>query len=319
MTLRTNECRCFDEECVEATSGFPPGNEAASAPPETEARQALASETPAIQHHQQQAQLLPCPHCGAEPLIHDIQPHAHSFNFGGWKMPDHPGSTVIECGCGAGMIDESRERVLERWNRRAAAPQPLDALRWAHDWIDAAPHGDNCYLSDHYEGDPGNQCNCDKESILAALEPFLDAPQPAAAQPISDAVMDLVDRLAAECDTLLRETAAELGCEPDNEAILEAIARLKKDLDFVRDLRLQAAAELGLRDKAHLEDKARIAELQAEVERAAAAEREACAALCESTYPGLVSGERVELPCFDTPAECAAAIRARTRPPKEPA
>ena len=39
-----------------------------------------------------------------------------------------------------------------------------------------------------------------------------------------------------------------------------------------------------------------------------AAEREACAELCEATYEGAFEGVR---PCFDTPQECAAAIRAR--------
>jgi hypothetical protein len=34
---------------------------------------------------------------------------------------------------------------------------------------------------------------------------------------------------------------------------------------------------------------------------------EQCAALCESTYEGAFEGTR---PCFDTPTECAAAIRA---------
>jgi len=34
---------------------------------------------------------------------------------------------------------------------------------------------------------------------------------------------------------------------------------------------------------------------------------ETCAKLCESTYEGAFEGTR---PCFDTPTECAAAIRA---------
>ena len=42
--------------------------------------------------------------------------------------------------------------------------------------------------------------------------------------------------------------------------------------------------------------------------RVAAEEREACAELCEMTYEGAFEGTR---PCFDTPQECAAAIRAR--------
>ena len=64
--------------------------------------------------------LKPCPFCGAEPTIYDIEPHEHHLSFGGVKLPDYPGSTVIECGCGcgAGLIDESRELVVKRWNTR---------------------------------------------------------------------------------------------------------------------------------------------------------------------------------------------------------
>ena len=59
--------------------------------------------------------LKPCPFCGGEPMIYDIEPHKHHLV----KLPDYPGSTVIECGCGCGLIDESRETVIERWNTRA--------------------------------------------------------------------------------------------------------------------------------------------------------------------------------------------------------
>ena len=64
--------------------------------------------------------ILPCPFCGADPTISDIEPHVHVISLGDWKMPDHPGSTVIECGCGAGLIDDTREKVLRRWNTRAS-------------------------------------------------------------------------------------------------------------------------------------------------------------------------------------------------------
>jgi len=40
----------------------------------------------------------------------------------------------------------------------------------------------------------------------------------------------------------------------------------------------------------------------------AADEREACARVCEMTYEGAFEGAR---PCFETPDQCAAAIRAR--------
>jgi hypothetical protein len=55
----------------------------------------------------------------------------------------------------------------------AAAPELLAAVEHAQAWVSDMPHGDNCYLSAHYEGDPGNQCNCGKESVLAALEAAL--------------------------------------------------------------------------------------------------------------------------------------------------
>ena len=41
----------------------------------------------------------------------------------------------------------------------------------------------------------------------------------------------------------------------------------------------------------------------------AAQQRETDAAICESVYPEWKEGAFVELPCFETAAECAAAIR----------
>jgi hypothetical protein len=46
------------------------------------------------------------------------------------------------------------------------------------------------------------------------------------------------------------------------------------------------------------------------VDAAVAAEREACAKVCEMTYEGAFEGAR---PCFETPDQCAAAIRARSQ------
>lgn len=62
----------------------------------------------------------------------------------------------------------------------APAPTPLtDEVSWAlnhaQEWIGSAPHGDNCYVSDHYEGDPGDRCNCGKESALASVERGIEA------------------------------------------------------------------------------------------------------------------------------------------------
>jgi hypothetical protein len=48
----------------------------------------------------------------------------------------------------------------------AAAPDLLEALSSAESWISGSPHGDNCFVSSHGEGDPGNRCNCGKDSVL---------------------------------------------------------------------------------------------------------------------------------------------------------
>lgn len=76
-----------------------------------------------------------CPFCGGEPTEHAIEPHSHAMTFGDFKMPDHEGSHVIECVCGAGLIDDTREAVVARWNTRALTQRPAaqterEALRW---------------------------------------------------------------------------------------------------------------------------------------------------------------------------------------------
>tara|TARA_Y100000782_G_scaffold8531_1_gene9947 strand:+ start:8675 stop:9460 length:786 start_codon:yes stop_codon:yes gene_type:complete len=63
-------------------------------------------------------EVLPCPFCGADPLERAIEPHTHSGPLKALGVPDHPGSHVIECGCGAGMIAEAKEAVRAMWNRR---------------------------------------------------------------------------------------------------------------------------------------------------------------------------------------------------------
>ena len=62
--------------------------------------------------------LLPCPFCGQQPTEYAIEPHTHALQFSGGKMPDHQGSHVIECACGCGIIDATREEVFSVWNRR---------------------------------------------------------------------------------------------------------------------------------------------------------------------------------------------------------
>jgi Lar family restriction alleviation protein len=64
--------------------------------------------------------LLPCPFCGGEPVAYEIPPHTHKFAT---FMPDHPGSFVIECSCGIGLIHENKDTVIAAWNRRALRPE----------------------------------------------------------------------------------------------------------------------------------------------------------------------------------------------------
>jgi hypothetical protein len=64
-------------------------------------------------------------------------------------------------------------------------------------------------------------------------------------------------------------------------------------------------------------DPAVSSDAQALIECGRAEERERCARICESVYPEWNPEDgHCERPCFDTPAECAAAIRAAT--PQEP-
>lgn len=52
------------------------------------------------------------------------------------------------------------------------------ALRHAHEWVMHQPHGDNCFVSNHYEGDPGNRCNCGKDSAEQVIgEALLGYPE----------------------------------------------------------------------------------------------------------------------------------------------
>lgn len=76
--------------------------------------------------------LLPCPFCGHKPMINHIEPHTHSGPLKELGIPDHPGSTVIECFCGCGLLDATEEAVTARWNQRSE-PGSRDTARI--DWL----------------------------------------------------------------------------------------------------------------------------------------------------------------------------------------
>jgi hypothetical protein len=63
-----------------------------------------------------------------------------------------------------GDLAELQGLITELVGKVAAASQ----------WISTGPHGDNCFVSDHHEGDPGNRCNCGKD----ALQEFLESDRP---------------------------------------------------------------------------------------------------------------------------------------------
>lgn len=73
--------------------------------------------------------LIPCPFCGRAPIINRIAPHAHSGLLKELGIPDHPGSVVIECVCGCGLVDATEEAVTARWNRRNAPAALLSMER----------------------------------------------------------------------------------------------------------------------------------------------------------------------------------------------
>lgn len=95
--------------------------------------------------------------------------------------------------CNSYIIANARlaEQVAEA---RAVQDGMLVALERAAEWVDHSSHGDNCYVSDHYDGDPGNRCNCGKESLLSHIADLLSATPSPAEQP-KPAVLEAPDDL----------------------------------------------------------------------------------------------------------------------------
>jgi|GEM_PF-3529694 len=60
-------------------------------------------------------ELKTCPFCGGKVDLKEIEPHTHEMAT---FMPDHPGSWIIECGCGVAIIGEKKHKVIDQWNSR---------------------------------------------------------------------------------------------------------------------------------------------------------------------------------------------------------
>ena len=76
----------------------------------------------------------------------------------------------------SGLADRARELLATRKQGVVGTQREVNAiyaLRHAASWIGSAPHSDNCFVSNHYEGDPGNRCNCGKDSAEQAVQDAL--------------------------------------------------------------------------------------------------------------------------------------------------
>lgn len=73
-----------------------------------------------------------------------------------------------------GAREKATQDTFDRARLFAAAPELLEVAYQSLALIGAIPHGDNCFVSSHYEGDPGDRCNCGKDSAIAALDAAID-------------------------------------------------------------------------------------------------------------------------------------------------
>lgn len=69
-----------------------------------------------------------------------------------------------------GCDERAARQVKEAAELCAQRDELLAVLKAAGKWINSAQHGDNCFVSDHYEGDPGNRCNCGKDGFSQYID-----------------------------------------------------------------------------------------------------------------------------------------------------
>ena len=77
------------------------------------------------------SELKPCSFCGNEVRIEATQPDVNIVEC----LRNSHVEYYIECYCGAGMIDEDKEELIERWNTRIETMDRLvrDVEKWAQD------------------------------------------------------------------------------------------------------------------------------------------------------------------------------------------
>ncbi len=109
-------------------------------------------------------------------------------------------------------------------------------MRRAHNWISAAPHGDNCFVSNAYEGDPGNQCNCGKVVVLEAFDGSTAHETPAAPIATGEALNQNLANMFRRAVWFLQDIAA-MSKKMGSETASHALAQLGESKDADEDER----------------------------------------------------------------------------------